>query len=87
MSISAHKPVIQRVVRWYAKCGNDFIGEKVLDNVNLSYLKKLFRVESNNPMYECYPIESFEHKNYLEKAFNLKIHIELYDYFIECDAI
>ena len=38
-------------------------------------------------MYECYPIESFEHKNYLEKAFNLKIHIELYDYFIECDAI
>ena len=87
MSISAHKPVVQRVVRWYAKCGNDFIGEKVLDNVNLSYLKKLFRVESNNPMYECYPIESFEHKNYFEKAFNLKINIELYDYFIECDAI
>ncbi|WP_333427463.1 DUF7683 domain-containing protein [Microcoleus sp. F4-D5] len=87
MSISAHKPVVQRVVRWYAKCGNDFIGEKVLDNVNLSYLKKLFRVESNNPMYECYPIEYCEHKNYLEKAFNLKINLELYDYFIECDAI
>lgn len=85
--IKTQKPLVQRVVRWYAKYGSDFVGEKVLNNANLSLLQNLFRIESNDPMYECYPIESVEQKNYLEKAFSLKLNTEAYDYFVECDAI
>jgi len=87
MSIKTHKPLVQRVVRWYAKYGSDFVGENVLNNVNLANLQKIFRVESNNPMYECYPIESFEQKSYLQNKFNFNFNTEEYDYFMECDPI
>ncbi|MEH2355141.1 MULTISPECIES: hypothetical protein [unclassified Nostoc] len=87
MSITTHKPLVQRVIRWYDKHGSDFVGEKVLDNVNLSNLQNLFRIELDNPMYECYPIESFEQENYLDKTFSFKLNTEAYDYFMECDAI
>ncbi|MFN6563322.1 MAG: hypothetical protein RMY28_026495 [Nostoc sp. ChiSLP01] len=87
MSITAHKPLVQRVLRWYAKDGSDFVGEKVLHNVNLQNLQHLFRIGLDNPMYECYPIDSFEQENYVEQTFNLKLNTEAYDYFMECDAI
>jgi hypothetical protein len=87
MSIRIHKPLVQRVVRWYDKYGSNLVGEKVLNNVNLSNLQNLFRVESNNPKYDCYPIKSFEQKNYIEKTFNFKLNTQAYNYYIECDAI
>ncbi|MDF2386972.1 hypothetical protein JMG10_36255 [Nostoc ellipsosporum NOK] len=87
MIITTHKPLVQRVLRWYAKDGSDFVGEKILDNVNLYNLQNLFKTELNNPMYECYPIESFDQENYLEDTLNFKLNTEKYDYFIECDAI
>ncbi|GCL37134.1 hypothetical protein IQ227_13245 [Anabaena aphanizomenioides LEGE 00250] len=82
-----HQPLVQRVIRWYDKYGDDFIGEKVLEDVNLSHLQSLFKVESINPMYDCYLIECTEQKKYLENTFSLEIYTDLYDYFIECDAI
>jgi hypothetical protein len=52
MSIRIHKPLVQRVVRWYDKYGSNLVGEKVLNNVNLSNLQNLFRVESKSELIE-----------------------------------
>lgn len=87
MSIKTFEPKVKRVVRWYAKHGDNFVGEKVLDNVKLSNLQQLFKINSDNPMYDCYPIVSLEQKKYIEINFNIKLNTNLYEYFMECEPI
>jgi hypothetical protein len=87
MNVKTFEPNVKRVVRWYAKYGDNFVGEKVVNNVKLSYLQRLFRINSDNPMYDCYPIVSSEQKKFIEKSFNIKLHTNLYEYFMECEPI
>jgi hypothetical protein len=79
------RPKINRVLRWFEKEEDNLVGEKTIDNVSLEYLQKLFEVDSENPMYDCYPIESSEQIDYLQNLLNFELDTKSYDYFIECD--
>jgi hypothetical protein len=81
----ASRPKIDRVLRWFEKGGDDLVGEKAINNVNLEHLQKLFKIEPENPMYDCYSVESLEQINYLQSLLNFKLNRKSYDYFIECD--
>ena len=80
------KPKIDRVLRWFEKEGDDLVGEKVITNISLESLQKLFGIDSENPMYDCYLVESAEQINYLQNILNSELDTKSYDYFIECDC-
>jgi hypothetical protein len=81
------KPIVNRVLRWFEKEGDDLVGEKVINNISLEYLQKLFGIDSENPMYDCYLLESAEQINYLQNLLNFELDTKSYDYFIECDRV
>ena len=81
----ASQPIVNRVLRWFEKEGDELIGEKKIDNISLEYLQKLFGIDSENPMYDCYPVESAEQINYLQNLLKFELDTKSYDYFIECD--
>lgn len=81
------KPKINRVLRWFEKEGDDLVGEKIIANVNLKYLQELFKIDSKNPMYDCYLVESVEQVNYLQNLLNFELDTKSYDYLVECDMI
>ena len=80
-------PKVERVLRWFEKEGNDLVGEKLITNVSLEHLQKLFGIESENPMYDCYPVESSEQINYFQNLLNFEFDTKSYEYFLECDMI
>ncbi len=81
------KPIVNRVLRWFEKEGDNLIGEKTINNISLEQLQKTFEIDSENPMYDCYPVESAEQINYLQSLLNFNLDIKSYDYFIECDRV
>lgn len=76
----------KRFLRSFEKEGENLVGEKLLNNVNIEELQKLFKVDSNNPMYDCYLIENQEQFDYLQNKFNISLNNKLYDYYLETDA-
>ena len=78
---------IERVLRWYEKEGDNLVGEKIISNVNLEHLQKLLRIDLENPMYDCYCIESPEQIDYLQNLLNFELEPKSFDYFVECDAV
>lgn len=81
------EPKVERVLRWFEKEGNNLVGEKVLDDVRLEQLQKLFVISLENPMYDCYPVESSEQIEYFQELLNCKPDPQSYEYFVECDAV
>jgi hypothetical protein len=86
-SQSSLKYQIERVIRWFDKTGDDLVGEAVLADVDVINLQKLFNIASDNPMFDCYLIDSDDEFNYLKQFVDLDFQPDLYDYFLECDAI
>ncbi|MGI0482065.1 DUF7683 domain-containing protein [Geminocystis sp. CENA526] len=78
--------MIKRLLRSFEKKGENLVGETLLNNVSLEELQKLFKVDSSNPMYDCYLIENKEQFDYLQNKFNVKLNDELYDYYLETDT-
>lgn len=83
----ASKLIVNRVLRWFEKEGDELIGEKKIDNISLESLQKLFGIDSENPMYDCYLLESAEQISYLQNILNLELNTKSYDYLIECDMV
>lgn len=81
------KSEINRILRWFEKEGDDLVGEKFINNISLKYLQKLFGIDSENPMYDCYLVESAEQINYLQNLLNFELNTKSYNYFIECDFV
>jgi hypothetical protein len=81
------EPKVERLLRWFEKEGNNLVGEKILDDVKLEHLQKIFGIPPENPMYDCYPVESSEQIEYFQKLLNCKIEPQSYEYFVECDAV
>lgn len=80
-------PKVERVLRWFEKKGKNLVGEKILDDAKLEQLQKLFGIPPENPMYDCYPVESSEQIEYIQKLLNFKLDTQSYEYFVECDAV
>jgi len=49
---------VRRHVSWYAKDGDEFIAAEDMVNVELNSLQNLFQVETENPMYDCWEMNS-----------------------------
>jgi hypothetical protein len=79
-----HQKVI-RVLRWYEKDGDALIGERMLNNINLSELQKLFGEPKDNLMFECYPITQLQAR-FLQRTLKQSFDLRSYAYFLECDA-
>jgi len=77
---------IRRHVSWYAKEGNEFIADENIANMELNSLQKLFHIETDNPMYDCWEIEE-QHVETLQKHVEHVINIEKYDYFVEATLV
>jgi len=69
--------MIKRLLRSFDKNGEDLVEEKLLNNVNLEELQKLFKVDSNNPMYDCYLIESKRLLKFLQSFFGVDFYREI----------
>lgn len=80
------EPKVERVLRWFEKEGNNLVGEQVLDDVKLEQMQELFEISSENPMYDCYRVESSEQIEYFQKLLNFQLDLQSYEYFVECDA-
>jgi hypothetical protein len=74
-----------RVLRWYEKDGDALIGERLLNNINLSELQKLFGEPKDNLMFECYPINQLQAR-FLQRRLKQSFDLRSYAYFLECDA-
>jgi hypothetical protein len=77
---------ILRYITFYEKDpSEDLIGEYELNKITIQDLEKLFGKQSNDPMfYACYPLYK-EHVDYIEAITNVKLYLEKFDYFIECN--
>ena len=81
------EPKVERVLRWFEKEEGNLVGEKILDNIKLEQLQQLFKISPENPMYDCYPVETFEQIEYFQKLLNFQLDTQSYEYFVECDAV
>ena len=72
-----------RVIEYFEKEGDAYIDEVVLPGILLEELQKLFNVEEDDPMYDCFPIgekEAIFFKSYID----LEFCFDDYDYFLGC---
>jgi len=77
---------IRRHISWYSKEDDEFIADENMLNVELSSLQKLFQVETENPMYDCWEVKE-QHVKTLQKQIKHIINIKKYDYFVEATLI
>jgi hypothetical protein len=76
-------PGVVRLIEWYEKQGDRLLGEATLKDIALSDLQTLFKVSSDNPMYECYPIGSVQ-VEFLQSKLDHRIDLEQSDYYLSC---
>jgi hypothetical protein len=73
------------LLRWYEKDPKDaLVGDMVLE-VKLRDLRKWFDLADSDDMIECYPVNSTQAR-LLSGAAKVKIDLDKYDYFVECQA-
>lgn len=78
---------VKKFLRWFEKQGENLVGEKHIPSSNIEELQKLFNVDSNNPMYDCYLLENKEQFDYFENELNILLNDTLYDYYLEADSL
>lgn len=87
--MSNKKPVqstnIRRIMRWFEKDGDELFGECELKGIKVSELQERFNQYSSELMYDSYPVRE-EHVQFLQQYCKDEIDLNLYDYFVECDA-
>ena len=80
-------PQVSRVLRWFEKgSGEAFVGEETLSEIRLIDLQREFRVESTNPMCDCWKVEE-QHVGFVQNHCRTIIVLGEFDYFVEADAI
>jgi hypothetical protein len=79
--------MINRYMAWFEKSpGESFIGKEDLTDITLSELQRIFSVQTDNPMYDCWPVRR-KHIRLLQKHVRHLIDLTMYDYFIEAEEI
>jgi hypothetical protein len=82
----AKQPKVERAVRGFNSEEN-LVEEIQIKNIPLRDLQQIFGVPRDNPMYDCYPVETTDQKMYLEKHLGRKLNTGSCSYFVECDAL
>jgi hypothetical protein len=77
---------IQHVLTWYSREDEKPVGERSLRKIGVEQLKVAFRPPEGDPlMYDSYPVGE-EQAKFLGKALGISLHLERFDYFVECDT-
>jgi hypothetical protein len=71
------------IVTWFNKGDDGMISSAPLKNVTLNHLQELFDVESDNPMYDAYPVETSVQIKFVEDNLQQSLNLDLYEYFVE----
>ena len=74
-----------RVIRYFDKINESYVGEVVLPEVPLAKLQEIFEIPSENPMYDSFPVYQ-KQANRIYECTNIKFNTEKYDYFLEYDG-
>lgn len=77
---------VVRLLRWFEKDpGDRLVGEAVMLNAELEELQALFNVPSDNPMYDCWPVEPAQAPAISALA-AVPVDLSQFDYYVEADA-
>ncbi|HLP89245.1 MAG TPA: hypothetical protein VK184_11730 [Nostocaceae cyanobacterium] len=75
---------LTRCVAYYNKLGDDYLVDIIkLPKIPLEELRKLWDQPENEPMIDCFPINTPERIDFFEKILGQKLEIEKYTYFLE----
>lgn len=77
---------VRRVLRWFNRSTEELAGSAPIHGPSLMELQRMFRVEPDDPMYDCYPLESAQ-ASQLQAYVDAPIRLNDYDYFVEADAV
>ena len=77
------KSKLIRSICFYNIDDDEYAGEIILKSHDLPELQKIFNVEADNLLYECYELKREQAKYFINK-YNLKFSFDKYDYFLEC---
>lgn len=76
---------VRRLIRFFEKTSDKYVGEIELPEIELSELQKLFNEDRENPMYDCYPITTNEHTFFIQ-FLDKPLELDKYNYFLEADT-
>ena len=74
-----------RVIRFFDKTTEELAGEIELTDIDVVKLQKLFGVSADNPMYDCFEINS-SMVPYFRQMHQLDLKLDKFDYFLEFDG-
>jgi len=77
---------VNRVIRWYEKDGNALIGDTLLKGFSLSELQHIFDEPTDSLMFFSYQLTE-KQISYFQRKLKFDFDLEMYEYFLECDAI
>ncbi len=84
MIINGYK--VNRVIRWYEKNGDALIGDTLPKGFSLSELQHIFDEPTDCPMFFSYQLTE-KQINCFQCKLKFDFDLEVYEYFLECDAI
>ena len=79
-------PQVHRVLRWFDRVSDELVGSAPILGVKLVDLQRMFGVEPDNPMYDCYPVTPTQ-ASQIQACVDAPILLDKYDYFVEADAV
>jgi hypothetical protein len=74
-------PKVEYILEMFSKKDESYIGKHRIRGLNLEDLQKLFKVPSDNPMYDCFPVNE-SHVKKLEVATGQQIDLSKVDCFV-----
>ena len=77
-------PSVDRLIRIYPKDDVHPVGVIYLSDFDLGELKKLFKTEKDDPMFDCFEI-STEEAPYFKTRYNIDLDLSTYEYFLEAE--
>lgn len=73
---------INRTLTYFSKETDELVGEVPLAGIDLAGLQRIFHVEPDDPMYECYVVGP-AHVLAIQPHVSETIDLDQYDYFVE----
>jgi hypothetical protein len=75
-----------RVLRWFDRQTDEFVGSAPLHGISLTMLQPLFNVDAGDPMYDCFRLGPSQ-ASQLQAFVDVPIQLDRYEYFLEVDAV
>lgn len=78
--------MINRVIRQYNKHDDELVYSFNLKHFDLPTVQSLFGIDSDNPMYDVYPIDKPELVEYFKKEYHFQCDKPEYEYFLDAET-